>query len=170
MTTCRNPRSASEHNEVEKANCLKGEHLQLGRWLRFTFSNLSLMGLGLSAVTASAISCPMRNASSLLLPRNRINMLKHIIHVIMPSVAATPFTGSTDSVKNRDFSSRMEALAQLRAVLQLLACRCRRTRREPTTWLYSPPTRLLFLGFLAPSARCYHQSKQYAAAKVIWID
>jgi hypothetical protein len=42
-----------------------------------TFSNLSFIGLGLSAVTASAISCPIVNASSFVRPGSSMNILEH---------------------------------------------------------------------------------------------
>ena len=40
---------------------------------RYTFSNLSLTGLGFSPVILAAISCPMSKASSLVLPLSRTN-------------------------------------------------------------------------------------------------
>ncbi len=41
-----------------------------------TFSNFNLTGLGLVAVTASAISLPILNACSLVAPFNNTNILK----------------------------------------------------------------------------------------------
>lgn len=45
-------------------------------YISLTFSNLSLTGFGLSAVTASAISWPILNASSLERPLSSMNMLQ----------------------------------------------------------------------------------------------
>lgn len=41
---------------------------------RYTFSNFSFMGIGLSLVTMSAISLPILNASSLDRPCNNTNI------------------------------------------------------------------------------------------------
>ena len=62
-----------------------------------TFSNFRVTGLGLVAVTASAISTPMRNACSLLAPfncTNRLNTTQHhkVTPLLHPHLSVSPYS------------------------------------------------------------------------------
>lgn len=89
-----------------------------------TFSNLSLIGLGLVAVTASAISLPILKACSLVAPFSKTNMLpntqKHtrLITNSYQTTRTTYYSGKRYALRGFAFGSVLEHIPCGRASLE----------------------------------------------------